>query len=184
MAGPELTDGAPPPAAMTDEDLRVAFRRVADPLGTPVRATFLVLNLALIGWYQACLPETAFRTALQAGTAAAVLFYAATSLWVRRRSARESPRWSRERFLQKARARSLTAYQLLIQSLFWLAVAMGAGWLYILAAPGPPYTFGIFLTATAVLLGLRYLLERFVDIPRVRRDLAALEVEGAPPPAP
>ncbi len=173
MAGDELTE----------RDLRRAYRRVADPFGTPWRAGILVVALAGIALYAHHHLRGRLQVVILVLTPAATLLYAAVSFRVRRFASTGSPEAVRDRFAARARAVLKGALWNPFRTLVWGGLGCWA-WAETLGWTAFPFDRDVFealfVGLLGTLLGARALLEWLVEVPRLRRDLARMAGRTAP----
>jgi hypothetical protein len=146
-----------------------------------VRVASLAVSLPVIAAYAHLALRGTQRAVVLAGTPLVAVVYGALS-WRCRRFAREATIAEvRSRFLTDARRALAGANLLLVRSLVWAGIGVWA-WAAFLGWAAEPLGGGrgltVFLGCMGLLLGARSAADRFVDIPRLRRDLAALEPEA------
>ena len=168
---------------MTDEEVRSAYRRVADPFGTRPRAVLLSVSLTLVAGYAALGLSGGHRKTVIALTVLFAAIYAGLSHRARRSAAGLTAAEVRARFESKARGTLRGAAVLPVRGFLWAAFGAWSGAAALGLAP-----FGLieeqearaFLAGAALLFTVRYSLEWLVDVPRLRRELAALAEPAAP----
>jgi hypothetical protein len=160
-------------------DLRAAYLRLADPVGTPANVVYLVSAVGCIGAYGLLQPRGMVPRIVPWTLAVGVAYY----LYLRWRALRrvkdateESLRWE---YTEKARKVLAAAPSFPMRSLLWLGLG---GWGWVSVVRGRDYPLGgdgalaVFLGAMGFVLGVRYLHEWRVQIPALRRDLEALGI--------
>ena len=164
---------------MDEQELRRAYLRVSDPLGTTARRVFLPLALAGIAAYALLGEGVSFPGLVAGGCAAAAVFYGGTSWWVRRHARLAAPSDLRERFLARARAAVGGWPWRLFRALVWLSLGGWGGWTL---AAGRGGQVEAFIAIAGFAFGIQYGADVLFEVPVLRRMLA--DLDPPPPPAP
>lgn len=162
---------------MTDEGVRGAYRRLADPLGTPLRAGLLVVALGLVAAFGLMRSASLQRNAILGFTVATAAVYLFLSFRARRTAAETDPAALRHLFLDLAQRRLRVAGSLPVRGVMWgalgawsLAASVDLGRFPLFEDPAIQRFFGV----AGLLFAARYLLEWGIELPRVRREVADL----------
>ncbi len=178
-------DPAPPPGPLPEEELRRAYLRAADPIGTPARRAFLAIGLLVVALYARLHVAGPWGTLVLVLVPVTAAVYAGLSLRVRAIAARATAAEVRVRFLDRADSTLARAPALPVRAFLWGGLGAWA-WTSVLA--GVPFLLGedrpltLFVGAAGVLFGAGALLEWLVEIPWLRRTRAAAAAPPAPPP--
>jgi hypothetical protein len=162
---------------LTDAEARAAYLRVADPAGSPVRLVYLVIAVVGIGAYGYFQLRGWVRVVAPWLVLVGAAYYVVCSLLARRVARRASEAEIRERFLRKARSTLGGAGSLPVRGLVWLGIAGWAGTCLLRGAEFPlagNRAMTVFIAGIGALIGARHLYEWRVEIPALRRDLAAV----------
>lgn len=149
-----------------------------DPFGNRLRAIFLAGGLGLVAHYALADLAGGRRTAVLAATGIAALVYAGLSLRARWRSRDPDVAALRRRFAAGARSRLRSAPFLPFRGLLWLGLGT---WAWVAVFRGTPFPLGggpdfaQFIGRLGLLLGAKYLAERWFEVPRFRETMRDLE---------
>jgi hypothetical protein len=186
MEGRELSPvAADPPGPQPEEDLRRAYLRVADPIGTPARRAVLAVGLLLIALYARLHLGGVYGIVVLVLVPVVAAVYAGLSMRVRFLAARGTAAGVRGRFLAKAGSTLERAPALPVRVLLWGGLGV---WAWTSVFTGLPFLLGtdaamtLFAGAAGVLLGAGALFEWRVEVPWLRRTLPAVAAPPSPPP--
>jgi len=168
--------------AGADGDLRTAYLRLADPVGTPVRMAYMGMALGCVAAYGVLRTGGWVPRVVPWVLAAAAGYYAFESWRARLLAKHGTDEALRREFARKAHKTLDFAPSLPVRVALWFG--LGA-WAWVTVVRGGDYPLGgdrdmaVFLGGMGSLLGARYFYDWRVEIPALRRDLAALGITPA-----